>query len=83
MKSLFLQIFYFIGFGMFTLESLLSIWVIQVQQLTPTILAILIVSSMTFFLSFMWQQVYMYFRGSGKAAEMKHQAARSTMMAAL
>ncbi|XP_028808473.1 secretory carrier-associated membrane protein 1 isoform X1 [Neltuma alba] len=29
------------------------------------------------------QQVYMYFRGSGKAAEMKRQAARGTMMAAL
>ncbi|GMG98609.1 hypothetical protein Nepgr_000449 [Nepenthes gracilis] len=28
------------------------------------------------------QQVYMYFRGSGKAAEMKKQAARQTMMAA-
>ncbi|EXB62280.1 Secretory carrier-associated membrane protein 1 [Morus notabilis] len=50
-------IFYFIGFGLFCLESLLSVWVIQ--------------------------QVYMYFRGSGKAAEMKHEAARSTMMAAL
>lgn len=29
------------------------------------------------------QQVYMYFRGSGKAAEMRKEAARSTMMAAL
>ena len=29
------------------------------------------------------QQVYMYFRGSGKAAEMKRDAARGTMMAAL
>lgn len=29
----YLQIFYFIGFGFFTLESLLSIWVIQVHQL--------------------------------------------------
>ncbi|GJY39393.1 secretory carrier-associated membrane protein 1-like protein [Tanacetum coccineum] len=28
------------------------------------------------------QQVYMYFRGSGKAAEMKREAAKSTMMAA-
>ncbi|CAN1783404.1 Secretory carrier-associated membrane protein 1, partial [Linum perenne] len=46
-------VFYFIGFALFTVESLLSIWVIQ--------------------------QVYMYFRGSGKAAEMKRQA----MMAAL
>ncbi|XP_073029970.1 secretory carrier-associated membrane protein 1 isoform X2 [Primulina eburnea] len=50
-------IFYFVGFGFFCLESIISIWVIQ--------------------------QVYMYFRGSGKAAEMKREAARSTMMAAL
>ncbi|KAL2483204.1 Secretory carrier-associated membrane protein 1 [Forsythia ovata] len=50
-------IFYLVGFGFFSLESLISIWVIQ--------------------------QVYMYFRGSGKAAEMKRGAARSTMMAAL
>ncbi|KAK2989226.1 hypothetical protein RJ640_024469 [Escallonia rubra] len=53
----YLQIFYFIGFGFFCLESLISIWVIQ--------------------------QVYMYFRGSGKAAEMRRDATRSTMMAAL
>ncbi|XP_061349541.1 secretory carrier-associated membrane protein 1-like isoform X2 [Gastrolobium bilobum] len=53
----FVAIFYFIGFGLFCLESLLSIWVIQ--------------------------QVLMYFRGSGKAAEMKREAARGTMMAAL
>ncbi|XP_010526523.1 PREDICTED: secretory carrier-associated membrane protein 1 [Tarenaya hassleriana] len=50
-------IFYFIGFGFFCLESLISIWVIQ--------------------------QVYMYFRGSGKAAEMKREGVRRTMMAAL
>ncbi|CAN7047358.1 unnamed protein product [Brassica rapa subsp. trilocularis] len=50
-------IFYFIGFGFFCLESLVSIWVIQ--------------------------QVYMYFRGSGKAAEMKQEATRRAMMAAL
>ncbi|KDP24177.1 hypothetical protein JCGZ_25834 [Jatropha curcas] len=50
-------IFYFIGFGLFCVESLLSIWVIQ--------------------------QVYMYFRGSGKAAEIKREAATRTMMAAL
>ncbi|GAB4825003.1 Secretory carrier-associated membrane protein 3 [Ancistrocladus abbreviatus] len=50
-------IFYFIGFGIFCLETLLSIWVIQ--------------------------QVFMYFRGSGKLAEMKKDAARQTMMAAL
>ncbi|XP_022764039.1 secretory carrier-associated membrane protein 1-like isoform X1 [Durio zibethinus] len=48
---------YFIGFGFFCVESLLSVWVIQ--------------------------QVYMYFRGSGKAAEMKREAATRTMMAAL
>ncbi|XP_057455466.1 secretory carrier-associated membrane protein 1-like [Lotus japonicus] len=50
-------VFYLIGFGFFTIESLLSIWVMQ--------------------------QVYMYFRGSGKAAEMKRAAARGTMMAAM
>ncbi|KAL6538249.1 Secretory carrier-associated membrane protein 3 [Orobanche gracilis] len=50
-------IFYFVGFGFFCIESLISIWLIQ--------------------------QVYMYFRGSGKAAELKKDAARSTMMAAL
>ncbi|CAN6168451.1 unnamed protein product [Urochloa humidicola] len=49
-------IFYFVGFGLFCLESLLSIWVIQ--------------------------QVYMYFRGSGKAAEMKRDATRGAMRAA-
>ncbi|KAM0952431.1 hypothetical protein DsansV1_C03g0036331 [Dioscorea sansibarensis] len=50
-------IFFFIGFGFFCIESLLSVWVIQ--------------------------QVYMYFRGSGKAAEMKREAARSAMRAAM
>ncbi|KAF5943746.1 hypothetical protein HYC85_017823 [Camellia sinensis] len=50
-------IFYFIGFGFFCMETVLSIWVIQ--------------------------QVYMYFRGSGKAAEMKREAARGAMRAAL
>lgn len=49
-------IFYFIGFGLFCLESLLSIWV--------------------------FQQVYMYFRGSGKAAEMRRETARGAMRAA-
>ncbi|KAK7290922.1 hypothetical protein RIF29_05704 [Crotalaria pallida] len=46
-------IFYFIGFGFFCIESLLSIWVIQ--------------------------QVYMYFRGSGKAAAMKREAMMSAL----
>ncbi|XP_020576624.1 secretory carrier-associated membrane protein 2-like [Phalaenopsis equestris] len=50
-------IFYFIGFGFFCIESLLSIWVIQ--------------------------QVYMYFRGAGKAAQMKREAARGAMRAAV
>ncbi|XP_042434034.1 secretory carrier-associated membrane protein 2-like isoform X1 [Zingiber officinale] len=50
-------IFYFIGFGMFCLESLLSVWVIQ--------------------------QVYMYFRGSGKEAEMKKEVARGALRAAI
>lgn len=49
-------IFYLIGFAFFTLESLMSIWVIQ--------------------------QVYSYFRGSGKEAEMKKEAARRAMTAA-
>lgn len=43
-------IFYFIGFGFFCLEALLSIWVIQ--------------------------QVYMYFRGNGGAAEMRREGTR-------
>ncbi|KAL3851306.1 hypothetical protein ACJIZ3_013188 [Penstemon smallii] len=50
-------VFYFIGFGLFCLESVLSIWVIQ--------------------------QVYMYFRGSGKAAEIKREAARGAFRAAI
>ncbi|KAI3880453.1 hypothetical protein MKW92_039454 [Papaver armeniacum] len=50
-------IFYFIGFALFCLEIVISIWVIQ--------------------------QVYMYFRGSGKAAEMKREAARGAMRAAI
>ncbi|MFS8025638.1 hypothetical protein Hanom_Chr16g01477461 [Helianthus anomalus] len=43
-------IFYFIGFGLFCCEALLSVWVIQ--------------------------QVYMYFRGSGQAAEMRRSGGR-------
>ncbi|XP_057428924.1 secretory carrier-associated membrane protein-like isoform X2 [Lotus japonicus] len=50
-------ILYFIGFGLFCLEILVGIWVIQ--------------------------QVGMYFRGSGKAAEMKREAARGTLRAAI
>ncbi|KAG8385568.1 hypothetical protein BUALT_Bualt03G0058700 [Buddleja alternifolia] len=50
-------VFYFIGFGLFCIESMLSIWVIQ--------------------------QVYMYFRGSGRAAQMKREAAQGVMRAAI
>ncbi|OIT27836.1 PREDICTED: secretory carrier-associated membrane protein 1-like [Nicotiana attenuata] len=50
-------IFFFVGAAFFSVESLISIWVIQ--------------------------QVFMYFRGSGKAAEMKKQVARSTINAAI
>ncbi|XP_070038218.1 secretory carrier-associated membrane protein 3-like [Nicotiana tomentosiformis] len=56
-KQVLVGVFYFIGFGLFCLESVLSIWVIQ--------------------------QVYMYFRGSGKAAEMKREAARGALRAAI
>uniref|UniRef100_A0A5B7A412 Secretory carrier-associated membrane protein n=1 Tax=Davidia involucrata TaxID=16924 RepID=A0A5B7A412_DAVIN len=50
-------IFYFIGFGLFCTESVISLWVIQ--------------------------QVYLYFRGSGKAAEMKRDTARGALRAAI
>ncbi|KAK1378859.1 Secretory carrier-associated membrane protein [Heracleum sosnowskyi] len=50
-------IFYFVGSGLFGLESVLSIWVIQ--------------------------QVYMYFRGSGKAAEMQREVARGALRNAI
>jgi len=33
-----MQIFYFVGFGLFCLESLLSMWVIQVKLLTTAAL---------------------------------------------
>lgn len=55
-KNALVGIFYFIGFGLFCLESVLSVWVLQ--------------------------QVYMYFRGSGKAAQMRQEAARGAMRAA-
>ncbi|CAN1221949.1 Secretory carrier-associated membrane protein 3 [Linum grandiflorum] len=54
--SLLVGIFYFIGVGLFCVETILSIWVLQ--------------------------QVYMYFRGSGKAAEVRHDAARGAARAA-
>ncbi|CAO2823798.1 unnamed protein product [Amaranthus hypochondriacus] len=55
-KNALVGIFYFVGFGLFCLESILSVWVLQ--------------------------QVYMYFRGSGKAAQMRQEAARGAMRAA-
>ncbi|CAM8988126.1 unnamed protein product [Rhodiola kirilowii] len=56
-KHILVGIFYFIGFGFFCLESVLSVWVIQ--------------------------QVYMYFRGSGKANEMRREAARGALRATI
>ncbi|OMO76578.1 Secretory carrier-associated membrane protein [Corchorus capsularis] len=50
-------IFYFVGCGLFVLETLISIWV--------------------------FQRVYRYFRGTGKAAEAKRSAARGSAMAAM
>ncbi|XP_057536494.1 secretory carrier-associated membrane protein 2-like isoform X2 [Amaranthus tricolor] len=55
-KNALVGIFYFVGFGLFCLESILSVGVLQ--------------------------QVYMYFRGSGKAAQMRQEAARGAMRAA-
>jgi hypothetical protein len=54
--SVVVGIFYFIGFGFFCIETLVSISVIQ--------------------------QVYMYFRGSGKEVEMRRQAATGALRAA-
>ncbi|KAF8370163.1 hypothetical protein HHK36_031794 [Tetracentron sinense] len=92
--SLCLQIFYFVGFGLFCAESLLSIWVFQVQFLTSFPLRNMrtlhthiqygfFLLHCIFVLAPGVQQVYMYFRGSGKAAEMKSDAARGAMRAAL
>nr|GMD09020.1 secretory carrier-associated membrane protein 2-like [Ipomoea batatas] len=56
-KQILVGVFYFIGFGLFCFESVLSVWVIQ--------------------------QVYMYFRGSGKAAEMKQAVTTGALRAAI
>lgn len=53
-KSALAGIFYFVGFGLFCLESILSVYVIQ--------------------------QVFMYFRGSGKAAQLKREAVRAAVV---
>ncbi|CAI9280174.1 unnamed protein product [Lactuca saligna] len=50
-------VLYFVGFGLFALESTISIWVIQ--------------------------EVFRYFRGSGKAEVAKREARKTTMMVAL
>jgi hypothetical protein len=77
-------IFYFIGFGLFCLESVVSIWVIQVSFLIRYNLWIDIGSEAKLFLTFdCVQQVYMYFRGSGKADDMRRDAARGAMRAAI
>ncbi|KAK9681850.1 hypothetical protein RND81_10G031800 [Saponaria officinalis] len=51
-----LVVFYFIGFGLYCAEALVSIWVMQ--------------------------QVYTYFRGGGKAEQMRQGAARGAIRAA-
>ncbi|GJV39975.1 secretory carrier-associated membrane protein 2-like protein [Tanacetum coccineum] len=61
-------IFYFIGFGFFCLEALLSIWVIQVGNLLAGQINSCIIERN--------HQVYMYFRGNGGAAEMRREGAR-------
>ncbi|KAL8506645.1 hypothetical protein ACS0TY_017512 [Phlomoides rotata] len=77
-------IFYFVGFALFCVESLVSIWVIQVHFLLIFLVSRLLLSPKPeLSMSNIVQQVYMYFRGTGKAAEMKRHAARTTMMAAL
>ncbi|KAF3637489.1 Secretory carrier-associated membrane protein 5 [Capsicum annuum] len=88
-KNVLVGIFYFIGFGLFCLESLLSIWVIQVKTLFlflhfPKHLFTLARNLTSWFAcALIMQQVYMYFRGSGKAAQMKQEAARGAMRAAI
>ncbi|ESR60558.1 hypothetical protein CICLE_v10017555mg, partial [Citrus x clementina] len=81
----FVAIFYFIGFGFFAIESLISIWVIQVYDGTLLFqqLYFQYFSLLNLNVSFRpnLQQIYMYFRGTGKAAEIKREAAAKTMMA--
>lgn len=136
--SCFAQVLYFVGFGLFCLETVLSIWVLQVwfskflislsrnkiclerQKLfcflgdrneklakVHTFLWFPLSTTMywnapkkcqnslknfcmhhvcvwfllLFLMDFIMQQVYMYFRGSGKAAQMKREAARGVMRA--
>ncbi|KAK8992305.1 hypothetical protein V6N11_048391 [Hibiscus sabdariffa] len=81
-------IFYFIGFGLFCLESFVSLWVIQVYSVPnlgsmQTSYTHARMRSLTSFSVRALQQVYMYFRGSGQAAEMKRKAARAAVRAAM
>jgi hypothetical protein len=47
-----LQIFYFVGFGLFCLESLLSMWVIQVKLLAAAALhSVRLLTLFTWFLN--------------------------------
>ncbi|EFJ18540.1 hypothetical protein SELMODRAFT_153834 [Selaginella moellendorffii] len=55
--SVIIGIFYLVGFGLFVLESLLSLWVLR--------------------------EVYAYFRGTGKAAQLKREAARNVVGATI
>lgn len=57
-------------------------WTIQTYNRIIFMVCVVLVSK-TCFICYYLQQVYMYFRGSGKAAEMKRDAARGTMRAAL
>ncbi|KVH95873.1 SCAMP-like protein [Cynara cardunculus var. scolymus] len=80
--------FYFIGFGLFALETAISIWVIQVSNTISCFPFGFFSSLNCHFLELKWfvldlQQVYLYFRGSGKTAEMQREATRTTVMAAL
>lgn len=88
-KNVLVGIFYFIGFGLFCLESLLSIWVIQVRLIfclsaSQNMLLTRSSNEISWFMfTLIMQQVYMYFRGSGKAAQMKQEAARGALRAAI
>ena len=85
-----LQTFYFIGFGFFFVLNHFSVSGLF-RFINPSsfitfpakLLGSNLVSSKALCFLLILQQVYMYFRGSGKAAEMKREAATRTMMAAL
>ena len=84
---MFSQIFYFVGFGLFCLESILSVGVLQVFHFIPlsSLSEFLRIKSINLSIAIKFiylQQVYMYFRGSGKAAQMRQEAARGAMRAA-